>query len=72
MKILAVSDQVVPNLREQCGPDVMIERVAQHFANRHTAHPVKRAVSAIRGLLSDPVCETVTRPTPPDVKETGE
>ncbi len=35
-------------LREQCGPDVSLERVAGHFAERHTGHLLKRATSAIR------------------------
>jgi hypothetical protein len=47
-------------LREQCGPGVVLERVAQHFAERHTARPVKRAVSALREWASDSECELVT------------
>jgi hypothetical protein len=49
-------------LREQCGPDVIAEQVVQHFANRHTMRPIKRAINAIREMVSDPVCELVTQP----------
>jgi hypothetical protein len=46
-------------LREQCGPEVMIERVALHFAARHTARWAKRVAHSLRGLFSEPVCDLV-------------
>ena len=53
-------------LYEQCGPGVMIEQAAKHFANRYTTRPIKRIVGAVKAMISDPVCELVTQPTPLD------
>jgi hypothetical protein len=49
-------------LRDLCGPDVIIEQVAQHFADRHGASPIKRVANAVREMLSDPTaaCQLVT------------
>jgi hypothetical protein len=57
-------------LREQCGPDVIIEQVAQHFTDHHTTRPIKRAIAAVREMISDPACELVTQSTPSGKKET--
>jgi hypothetical protein len=57
-------------LREQCGPDVIIDQVARHFADHHTTRPIKRAVSAVREMISDPVCELVTQSTDTDKEKT--
>jgi hypothetical protein len=50
-------------LRELCGPDVIIERVAQHFADRQGAGPIQRVANAVRDLVSEPTqaCELVVR-----------
>jgi hypothetical protein len=52
------------DLREQCGSDVVLERVAQHFADRHSRHLLKRATLVARDLISDSSCELVTTQGP--------
>ena len=51
-------------LQEQCGPDVIPELVAQHFADRYTTRPIKRLVSTLRAAASEPACALVTASTP--------
>ena len=50
-------------LRAQCGPEVDVERVAEHYAERHGRHVLTRAVSALRDWLSQDACELVTTDT---------
>jgi hypothetical protein len=47
-------------LREQCGPGVILERVADHFAERHSGHLLKRVVGTAREWMGDAACELVT------------
>jgi hypothetical protein len=51
-------------LRDQCGPGVVLERVAQHFAERHGRHLLRRATSAARDLVPNSECTLVTAQTP--------
>ena len=50
-------------LREQCGADVDLGRVAQHFADRHGGRRVRRLVHAMREAISDSTCDLVTGQT---------
>lgn len=50
-------------LREQCGPGVILERVAEHFVERHSRHLLKRAVNAAREWAGDTACELVSSET---------
>jgi hypothetical protein len=52
------------DLREQCGSGVVMERVAQHFAERHSRHLLQRVTRATRDLVSDSACEWVTVQAP--------
>jgi hypothetical protein len=47
-------------LRERCGPNVSLERVAEHLAGRHSRHLLRRAVNAAREWIGDTECELVT------------
>jgi hypothetical protein len=47
-------------LRQECGPDVDTERVAEHYAERHGRHLLARATSALRDWISQDACELVT------------
>lgn len=51
-------------LREQCGPGVILERVAEHFAERHTGNLLKRAINTVRERMLDAECELVTEEVP--------
>ena len=59
-------------LQERCGAGVEIERVAQHFADRHGGRRVKRMVHAVREAMSDSTCKLVTGQVSPadDVERT--
>jgi hypothetical protein len=52
------------DLREQCGPGVITERAAEHFADRYTRHPLKRMVKAVQELVSGQDCELLTLEEP--------
>ena len=45
------------DLIELCGPGVGTKRAAEHFADRYTAHPVKRVLRTIRDRVAGPVCD---------------
>jgi hypothetical protein len=49
------------DLRAQCGPEVDLERAADHFAERHGRHLLARATSFLRHWLSEDACDLVTR-----------
>jgi hypothetical protein len=56
------------DLREQCGSGVVLERVAQHFADRHSRHLLRRVTSATRDLVPNSACELVTTQAPDETK----
>jgi hypothetical protein len=58
-------------LMEQCGPGVILERVADHFAERRRGNLLKRAANAVREWIGDAECELVTQQTDRLSKETG-
>jgi hypothetical protein len=47
-------------LREQCGPGVIPERIAEHFAKRYGGHLLRRAINVVREWISTSACELVT------------
>jgi hypothetical protein len=57
-------------LRGLCGPGVILERVAEHFAERHTGNLLKRAISTLRERVPmrermlDTECELLTKGVP--------
>jgi hypothetical protein len=47
-------------LRAKCGPDVDVERAAEHYAERHGRHLLTRATSALRDWLLQDACDLLT------------
>lgn len=58
-------------LQEQCGPGVILERVAEHFTERHSGHPLRRAANAVREWMGDAECEWVTQEIDPSGTPAG-
>jgi hypothetical protein len=48
-------------LQEQCGPGVILEQVAAHFAERHSGRLLKRATNTVREWFGDADCQLVTQ-----------